>query len=388
MRGDARRDRRASRASIRERPEVQERLRQRRTLLGSGSEVRKATLIINLVPKEKRKLAQAADQGGDRPQISRDVPDIRFWFLQDNGQRQFQLVVTGRDGAAVDDVGGRADQPGQAHAACSPTSSRRPSSTGPSCASCRTPTSPPSSASRPKPSPRPCASPPSATSAPTSPSSTSATARCRSACSSTESARGDRQLLEPLKVATAVGRGRAAVGRGHASSSARARPPSTATTACAASLIGADLVGKTPLGDAVDAVLALPAAKNLPRGRRDQAVRRRRDHGRGVRELRQGHGRRHHDGVRRAGAAVRQLPAAGHHPVLAAAVDRRRHRRAGHHRAADQPAGRDRHPDADGHRHQERHHARRLRRRGDARAACRAPRPSSMPAASARGRSS
>ena len=26
------------------------------------------------------------------------VPDIRFWFLQDNGQRQFQLVVSGRDG--------------------------------------------------------------------------------------------------------------------------------------------------------------------------------------------------------------------------------------------------------------------------------------------------
>ena len=33
---------------------------------------------------------------------------------------------------------------------------------------------------------------------------------------------------------------------------------------------------------------------------------------------------------------------------------------------ADQPAGGDRHPDADGHRHQERHHAGRLRGRGDA----------------------
>ena len=29
------------------------------------------------------------------------MPDIRFWFLQDNGQRQIQLVVSGRDAAAV-----------------------------------------------------------------------------------------------------------------------------------------------------------------------------------------------------------------------------------------------------------------------------------------------
>ena len=55
---------------------------------------------------------------------------------------------------------------------------------------------------------------------------------------------------------------------------------------------------------------------------------------------------------------------------------------------ADQPARRHRHPDADGHRHQERHHARRLRRRADEAAACRARTPSSMPAASARGPSS
>ncbi len=150
-------------------------------------------------------------------------------------------------------------------------------------------------------------------------------------------------------------------------------------------LIGADLVGNAPLGNAVDARDGAAGGQEPAGRRRDQAVRRRRDHGRGVRELRQGHGRRHHDGVRRAGAAVRQLPAADHHPVLAAAVDRRRHRGAGHHRPADQPAGGHRHPDADGHRHQERHHAGRLRHRGDAAAACRARRPSSMRGASARG---
>ena len=60
-------------------------------------------------------------------------------------------------------------------------------------------------------------------------------------------------------------------------------------------------------------------------------------------------------------AAVRQLPAADHHPVLAAAVDRRRDRRAAHHPQGDLDAGGDRHSDADGHRHQERDHAGRLR---------------------------
>ena len=54
----------------------------------------------------------------------------------------------------------------------------------------------------------------------------------------------------------------------------------------------------------------------------------------------------------------------------------------------DLDAGGHRHPDADGHRHQERHHAGRLRGRGAEAGPDRARRRSSMPAASARGRSS
>ena len=72
-------------------------------LLGTGAEVRKATLIINLVAKEQRKL----DQTQISEEIGRDlaqVPDMRYWFLRDNGQRGFALVVAGRDGAAVDRV--------------------------------------------------------------------------------------------------------------------------------------------------------------------------------------------------------------------------------------------------------------------------------------------
>ncbi|MGE0765483.1 MAG: efflux RND transporter permease subunit [Hyphomicrobiaceae bacterium] len=69
-------------------------------LLGSGAEVRKATLIINLLPKKQRTVTQEQAKQA----ISRDLaglPDMRFWFLQDNGQRQFSLVVSGRDGEAV-----------------------------------------------------------------------------------------------------------------------------------------------------------------------------------------------------------------------------------------------------------------------------------------------
>jgi multidrug efflux pump subunit AcrB len=77
--------------------------------------------------------------------------------------------------------------------------------------------------------------------------------------------------------------------------------------------------------------------------------------------------RRPDDGLCGAGAAVRHLPAADHHPVLAAALDRRRDRRAAPDRQAAHGAGVDRHPDADGHRHQERHHAGGIRGRIDPR---------------------
>ena len=72
-------------------------------VMGGGAEVRKATLVINLVPKEKRKLGQAQIKSEISQNLAR-VPDIRFWFLQDNGQRQFALVVSGRDAAAVTHV--------------------------------------------------------------------------------------------------------------------------------------------------------------------------------------------------------------------------------------------------------------------------------------------
>ena len=72
-------------------------------VLGDSAEVRKATLVINLMHKSQRAATQKQIQG----QISRDmeaVPDIRFWFLKDNGQRDLQLTLAGSDIRLIDDT--------------------------------------------------------------------------------------------------------------------------------------------------------------------------------------------------------------------------------------------------------------------------------------------
>jgi multidrug efflux pump subunit AcrB len=87
---------------LRKRPDVAGVLVTGGQILGSGAEVRKATLTINLVAKNQR-----AKMAVIKEEIGRDlseVPDIRVWFLNDNGQRGFQLVVTGRDSAAINKV--------------------------------------------------------------------------------------------------------------------------------------------------------------------------------------------------------------------------------------------------------------------------------------------
>ncbi len=70
-------------------------------VLGDSAEVRKATLVINLVHKSRRAVTQKEVQG----EISRDmaqIPDVRFWFLKDNGQRDLQLTLAGTDTALID----------------------------------------------------------------------------------------------------------------------------------------------------------------------------------------------------------------------------------------------------------------------------------------------
>jgi multidrug efflux pump subunit AcrB len=65
--------------------------------------VGKAALTINYVPPAKRSLSQKQLE----QEISRDlsdIPDVRHWFLDDNGQRNVKLIVAGRDSAAVGSI--------------------------------------------------------------------------------------------------------------------------------------------------------------------------------------------------------------------------------------------------------------------------------------------
>jgi multidrug efflux pump subunit AcrB len=66
-------------------------------------EVRKATLIINYVPKAKRSVSQQQLELAISRDLA-DIPDFRFWFLDDNGKRNVTFIVTGQDLATVGNV--------------------------------------------------------------------------------------------------------------------------------------------------------------------------------------------------------------------------------------------------------------------------------------------
>jgi hydrophobe/amphiphile efflux-1 (HAE1) family protein len=84
-------------------PEVKSVLVYGGQILGGGAEVRKATFVINLVRKNQRRLTQRDVQ----TKIGRDiaaVPDIRYWFLKDNGQRDLSLIIAGSDDKLINDT--------------------------------------------------------------------------------------------------------------------------------------------------------------------------------------------------------------------------------------------------------------------------------------------
>ncbi len=355
-------------ALVRKRPEVQSVLVNGGTLLGSGSEVRKATLTINMLPKEKRKLTQAAIKEILARELA-EIPDIRFWYLQDNGQRQFSVVVTGRDGAAVTKVAaeltgqtrqltGKDGVPLLANVVSTAELDRPELIVTPKtdlAAELGVTTDVISEAVRiatigdigAEPRQvrhrRPADPDPRAT-----------------------RLKGARQQGHPRSAEGADNERRrgAALGGRHVRDQPGPDLDRPLRPAAARADRRRSRRNDTTRRRARRRAQAAGGAKPSVRSR-GTPVRRRRDHGRGVREFRQGHGRRPDDGVRGAGAAVRIVPASGDDPVLAAAVDRRGHRRAGDRRDADEPARRDRHPDADGHRDEERDHAGRFRHRGD-----------------------
>ena len=73
--------------------------------IGLGAaEVRKAQLVINLVHKTKRDKSQKQIQREIGDELAQ-VPDIRSWFLNDNGMRAVSLTLSGTDNEAVERTG-------------------------------------------------------------------------------------------------------------------------------------------------------------------------------------------------------------------------------------------------------------------------------------------
>jgi multidrug efflux pump subunit AcrB len=67
---------------------------------GGGQEVRKTTLIVNLVDKSKREATQRELEHMLTRELTQ-FPDVRSWVINENGERGLSLVVSGSDGEAV-----------------------------------------------------------------------------------------------------------------------------------------------------------------------------------------------------------------------------------------------------------------------------------------------
>ncbi len=62
--------------------------------VSQGADIRFATMMVNFVPKEERKLTQKQLQTKIIRQLA-DIPDVRFYMLNNDGQRAFSMTVAG-----------------------------------------------------------------------------------------------------------------------------------------------------------------------------------------------------------------------------------------------------------------------------------------------------
>ncbi|MGE0697978.1 MAG: efflux RND transporter permease subunit [Hyphomicrobiaceae bacterium] len=254
---------------IRARPETRSVFVNGGNLLGSGAEVRKATLTVNLVPKKSRSISQEEFKQA----VGRDLaalPDMRFWFMKDDGQRQFSLVVAGRDGAAVS----------KAAAAITSEAKRVTTASGRPLLANVVSTA---ELDRPELLVRPRSDLAADLGVSTDQISEAVRIATIGDVSANlaridlgnrqipirvqldEAARSNGEMLEALKVPTARG---GAVPLSVVAEFAMSQGPTAIDRydRTRRVLIGADLVGDTPLGDAIAAVKAVPAAKSLPEG--------------------------------------------------------------------------------------------------------------------------
>src|ERR1700742_4289443 len=84
-------------ARLRKRPEVKSVFVDGGRVPPGTFEVRRAALIINYTPKHDRKITQRELELAISTELE-NVPDIRFWFLDENGLRAISLMVTGPEG--------------------------------------------------------------------------------------------------------------------------------------------------------------------------------------------------------------------------------------------------------------------------------------------------
>ena len=90
-------------ARLRKRPEVKSVFVDGGHVPPGTYEVRRAALIINYTPKSERKITQRELELSIGNELG-NVPDIRYWFLDENGLRAISLVVTGPDIGIVSNV--------------------------------------------------------------------------------------------------------------------------------------------------------------------------------------------------------------------------------------------------------------------------------------------
>jgi len=100
--------------TIRVSDEIERRLRQRPEVTSvfvdggkiglSAPEIRKAQFVVHLLHKTKREKTQKQLQTEIGDEIAK-MPDIRSWFINDNGQRAVSLVLSGTDNVAVEHAG-------------------------------------------------------------------------------------------------------------------------------------------------------------------------------------------------------------------------------------------------------------------------------------------
>src|SRR5215831_3196224 len=90
-------------ARLRKRPEVRSIFVDGGRSPQGSQEVRRATLIINYTPKTERKLTQRDLEDAISKELD-NIPDIRFWFLDDQGNRAIPLSGAGRDSNIVNNV--------------------------------------------------------------------------------------------------------------------------------------------------------------------------------------------------------------------------------------------------------------------------------------------